>query len=70
MIALPVELQRLCLDPLNDDVDSLKAVRLVNRHLNALASEFLFQTVILGHTDKSAGRFIKVLGSSLKQLIH
>jgi hypothetical protein len=69
MITLPVELQRLCLKPLHRNVDALKAVRLVNRHLNVLTTELLFRTVVLNHTEKSASRFVGILNSSLEHVV-
>jgi hypothetical protein len=84
MLQLPVELRRLCLQPLSTNVapsygdeedrdenrDALQAMRLVNKELGTLATEILFRKAVLNHTDESAERFLNVLRSDLSRLVH
>ncbi|KAJ4336297.1 hypothetical protein N0V95_008644 [Ascochyta clinopodiicola] len=61
MLQLPAELQRLCIEYLDDDADTLKVVRLVNNELGNLATEVLFSKAILNPTDESAEKFMELM---------
>ena len=63
MLRLPVELRRLCIEPLDDDADTLKELRLVNKEVGTLATEVLFRTAVLNPTDESAKTFTKLMRS-------
>lgn len=54
MLQLPVELRRLCIESLDDNVENLKELRLVNKELAMLAAEILFRTAVLNPTNESA----------------
>lgn len=69
MRQLPVELRRLCIDPLDDDADTLKQLRLVNKDLGTLATEVLFGTAVLRSTDESAEAFDKLVRSKYSKTI-
>jgi hypothetical protein len=76
MLRLPVELRRLCigfLDDVSDDldeaVDTLKQLRLVNKDIGTLATEFLFGTAVLRSTDESAEAFQKLARSKHNRLV-
>jgi hypothetical protein len=69
MLELPVELQRNCIEFLSSHVTTLKAVRLVNKLLNELASETLFHTVSFTNNKNSPPRFTQTANSSLRKHI-
>lgn len=69
MLQLPVKLQRQCVEYLHDDINALKAVRLMNREFKALATNSLFRTVVLTIEDESADKFTNVVQSSLVSLV-
>jgi hypothetical protein len=62
MFNLPVELQRHCVQYL--DVATLKSLRTVNKSVFALATEALFHTVSLLHSDESASKYTQILEDS------
>jgi hypothetical protein len=76
MLQLPVELKRLCisfLDNITDDieetVDTLKQLRLVNRDIGVIATEFLFSTAVLRSFDRSANAFQELVQSTFSHLV-
>jgi hypothetical protein len=69
MVHIPVELRRHCLDFLNDDAETLKAVRLSCKDLGTLATQTLFLTAVLNHKEKSAANFKELIRSPLKGLV-
>jgi hypothetical protein len=70
MLQLPVELRRSCLELLEDDSKTLKAIRLVNKDLEILARELVFRKATLIHSDESTGRFVSLLESPFRDMIH
>lgn len=76
MLQLPVELRRLCisfLDNLREEFDetfdTLKQLRLVNKEIGTIATEFLFGTAVLRSTDESANAFQELVLSPLSHLV-
>ncbi|UPX21238.1 uncharacterized protein EKO05_0011431 [Ascochyta rabiei] len=55
------ELQRLCVEYLDDDADTLNVVRLVNNELGNIATKVLFSKAILNPTDESAEKFMELM---------
>lgn len=48
---------------------TLKALRFVNKGLDTLATEHLFRTVILNHTDESVAKLGRVISSTHRTLV-
>lgn len=69
MLRLPVELRRCCLQLLKDDVETLKAIRLVNKDLGNLATKILFRTATLNNTNQSADKFCTLLASDFSSMV-
>ncbi|KAF1847457.1 uncharacterized protein K460DRAFT_363529 [Cucurbitaria berberidis CBS 394.84] len=69
MLQLPVELRRQCLDYLKDDTKALRAVRLAHSQLRSLATEILFRTATLNHTDESAEKLTCLVQSPLHSMV-
>jgi hypothetical protein len=63
MKRFPVELQRLCLTFLGNDAGALKALRGTNKQLKTLASEILFNLVVLNNGEDS-GKKVEALAES------
>ncbi|KZM26859.1 hypothetical protein ST47_g1949 [Ascochyta rabiei] len=55
------QLQRLCVEYLDDDADTLNVVRLVNNELGNIATKVLFSKAILNPTDESAEKFMELM---------
>jgi hypothetical protein len=70
MLQIPVELRRHCINFLDDDAQTLKALRLSCKDLGTLATETLFWTAALNHEEESADKFKKLINSPLKSLVH
>lgn len=69
MHKLPVELQRLCVGFLGDDADTLKALRKTNKQLGSLATETLFEVVVINNEEDSSKRFQALADSSFTSLV-
>lgn len=69
MLRLPVELRRLCIEPLDDDADTLKQLRLVNKDIGTLTTDVLFGTAVLRSTDESAEAFHKLVRSEYSNIV-
>jgi hypothetical protein len=66
---IPVELRCHCVNFLDDDAETLKAVRLSCKDLGTLATQTLFRTAVLNHNEKSADNFKELTNSTLKELV-
>lgn len=71
MLQLPVELWRQCIEchDNDDDIESLKALRLVNKELQTIATEVLFRTITLNHNEESAQKLKTLAESNLNQFV-
>jgi len=76
MLQLSVELRRLCISYLDniteklcETVDTLKQLRLVNKDIGIIATEFLFGTAVLRSTDESADACQELAQSPFSHLV-